>query len=309
MPEPFHSQSGVNEPAPRCLEDGVAEAALRIVAPTGHEPAPEVLVDDEFIAAGGHPTHVHAFHQFLHVPLGRIMVTALGRDHELSPSVALWIPAGVAHSARFDPDSPVVPEAFEPDLHHLPYSEVTRVNVSDAQRQLLLSRMRASEVTEEDPAVFAALRSGHRDVLPLPQPTGRSAATVAGELMRNKGDPRTASEWAESLYTSSTSPRRAFRAETGLAFSEWRTRLRLNHSLQLLAAGHMVSTVAARATGGSSPARSPRCCAGAPSSPGPPGRRGRGGAVRSGPALWAGPAAASPTAPGSAAVAGRSRSR
>ncbi|NEE40338.1 helix-turn-helix domain-containing protein, partial [Streptomyces sp. SID7982] len=31
-----------------------------------------------------------------------------------------------------------------------------------------------------------------------------------------------------------------------LAFSEWRTRLRLNHSLHLLAAGHMVSTVAAR---------------------------------------------------------------
>ncbi|MEU2825343.1 hypothetical protein ABZ763_24515 [Streptomyces bacillaris] len=49
--------------------------------------------------------------------------------------------------------------------------------------------------------LVAALCSGHRDVLPLPRPTGRSAATVAGELMRNPGDPRTASEWAESLYT------------------------------------------------------------------------------------------------------------
>ncbi|MFD3651004.1 AraC family transcriptional regulator [Streptomyces cyaneofuscatus] len=216
------------------------------MAPTGHEPGPEVLFDDEFIAAGGHPTQVHAFHQFLYVPLGRIVVTALGRDHELSPSVALWIPAGIPHSARFDPVSLVVPETFEPDPHRLPYSEVTSVNVSDAQRQLLLSRTRASEVSEEDPAVFAVLCAGHRDVLPLPKPTGRSAATVAGELMRNPRDPRTASEWAESLYASSTSLRRAFRAETGLAFSEWRTRLRLNHSLQLLAAGHMVSTVAAR---------------------------------------------------------------
>ncbi|NEE42369.1 helix-turn-helix transcriptional regulator, partial [Streptomyces sp. SID7982] len=134
-------------------------------------------------------------------------------------------PAGVPHSARFDPDSLVVPETFEPELHHLPYSEVTSVNVSDAQRRLLLSRMRSSEVTEEDPAVFAVLCSGHRDVLPLPRPTGRAATTVADELMRNPGDPRTASEWAEGLYTSSTSLRRAFRAETGLAFSEWRTRL------------------------------------------------------------------------------------
>ncbi|WP_240676781.1 hypothetical protein [Streptomyces sp. B27] len=37
--------------------------------------------------------------------------------------------------------------------------------------------------------LVAALCSGHRDVLPLPRPTGRSAATVAGELMRNPGTP------------------------------------------------------------------------------------------------------------------------
>ncbi|NEE05532.1 cupin domain-containing protein, partial [Streptomyces sp. SID7499] len=84
----------------------MAEAAPRTVTTTGREPGtdpgapvPEALVDDDFIAAGGHPTHVHDFHQFLYVPLGRIVVTALGRDHELSPSVALWIPAGVPHSA------------------------------------------------------------------------------------------------------------------------------------------------------------------------------------------------------------------
>ncbi len=63
MPEPFHSQSGVNQPAPLSLEDGVAEAALRTVTTTAYEPAagpevlvshvpaPEVLVDDDFIAA------------------------------------------------------------------------------------------------------------------------------------------------------------------------------------------------------------------------------------------------------------------
>ncbi|MFE6856620.1 helix-turn-helix transcriptional regulator, partial [Streptomyces sp. NPDC057674] len=59
-------------------------------------------------------------------------------------------------------------------------------------------------------------------------------------------DQRTATEWAESLHTSSTSLRRAFRNETGLAFSEWRTRVRLNRSLDLLDRGHLVSAVAAR---------------------------------------------------------------
>src|SRR5690606_28238949 len=72
------------------------------------------------------------------------------------------------------------------------------------------------------------------------------AAAVARELTRNPADPRTAEEWARSLYLSSTSLRRAFRAETGMPFSEWRTRLRLNHALGLLAQGHLVGAVAAR---------------------------------------------------------------
>ncbi|MCD9901145.1 hypothetical protein LUR56_16500 [Streptomyces sp. MT29] len=98
---------------------------------------------------------------------------------------------------------------------------MTSVNVSDAQRQLLLSRMRASEVSEEDPAVFAVLCAGHRDVLPLPQPTGRSAATVAGELMRNRGTrvrppsgPR-ASTPARPVCAGRSAPRRAWRSPSG----------------------------------------------------------------------------------------------
>lgn len=207
---------------------------------------PFASIDDDFIAAGGHPTHVHDFHQFLYVPLGRIVITALGQDYELSPSVALWIPAGIPHSARFDSDSLFVVETFTTERHHLPYTETTIVNVTDDQRRMLLGRMRCSESNHDDSSVFAALSNGHPDCLPLPQPTSHAAGTVAKELIRMPSDPRTATEWAESLYTNSTSLRRAFRAETGLSFSEWRTRLRLNHSLDLLAQGHLVSTVAAR---------------------------------------------------------------
>ncbi|PRH77377.1 AraC family transcriptional regulator [Streptomyces solincola] len=197
------------------------------------------------VAAGGHGVHVHDFHQFLYAPVGRITVSADGRDHELSPAVALWVPAGVAHSARFDPDSLVIAEDF--GVHHrLPYARATRVNVGEAQRRLLLARTRSSHPEPDCARVFAALTAGRRDCLPLPQPVSGAARAVAGELLRRPHDPRTATEWAESLYVSSTSLRRAFRAETGLAFSEWRTRVRLNRSLDLLAQGLLVGTVASR---------------------------------------------------------------
>ncbi|MFE0729914.1 helix-turn-helix domain-containing protein [Streptomyces antibioticus] len=52
--------------------------------------------------------------------------------------------------------------------------------------------------------------------------------------------------WAAALCTGSTSLLRAFRAETGTAFSEWRTRPRRNHSPALLDQGQLVGAVAAR---------------------------------------------------------------
>ncbi|MEU1736883.1 AraC family transcriptional regulator [Streptosporangium sp. NPDC020145] len=210
----------------------------------GEVPGPETMADDEFVADWGHPPHAHTYHQFLFVPLGWITVTAQGREHRLSASVALWIPAGIAHSARFGEDSMIVSESFDAERYRLPYTEVTGVNVTDAQRRMLLSRTRRS-VLSDDAFAFASLSAATRASLPLPQPSSPLAATVARELGRRPDDPRTVTEWALSLHTSSTSLRRAFRAETGLAFSEWRTRLRLNHSLDLLQRGHLVGAVAA----------------------------------------------------------------
>ncbi|MEU2074176.1 AraC family transcriptional regulator [Streptomyces sp. NPDC013489] len=202
--------------------------------------------DEDFITAGGHPTHTHDFHQLLYTPLGRISVFTPGAGHELTPSVALWIPAGTPHSARFHPDSLVVAEPFDADVHELPYAQPTVVRIDEGQRRLLLARTRGTGTGADEAATFLTLTGFPSAALPAPRPTSESARAVARALLRRPEDQRTATEWAESLHTSSTSLRRAFRNETGLAFSEWRTRVRLNRSLDLLDRGHLVSAVAAR---------------------------------------------------------------
>ncbi|MFD7551395.1 helix-turn-helix domain-containing protein [Streptomyces sp. NPDC059578] len=207
-------------------------------------PSPAIHPDDEFITPTGHPLHVHAYHQFLWVSSGEIAVNAVGEEHGLSRSVALWIPAGVPHSARFGTDSVIAVEVFYASSFRLPFRRVTTLNTTNDQRHLLLARMRSS-TGPDNPDVFSALTACRANRLPLPQPTGLATTYVAQELARRPSDARTATEWAQAAYTNSTSLRRAFRAETGLPLSEWRTRLRLNHSLTLLEQGHMVSAVAA----------------------------------------------------------------
>ncbi|GGY40563.1 AraC family transcriptional regulator [Streptomyces omiyaensis] len=205
--------------------------------------------DEDLITATGHPTHAHDYHQLLYAPLGRITVTTPDGEHELTSPLALWLPAGTPHSARFDPESLVLAESFDPALHRLPFARTTAVHLDGAARRHLLARTRGEGAEVDDAVMFAALTCArnHRDArLPLPRPTSEAARAVAGTLLRSPDDQRTATEWAESLYVSATSLRRAFRAETGIAFSEWRTRVRLNHSLALLSRGHQVGAVAAK---------------------------------------------------------------
>ncbi|MFB7942026.1 AraC family transcriptional regulator [Streptomyces sp. NPDC056049] len=205
--------------------------------------------DEIAITATGHPTHTHDYHQLLYAPLGRITVTTPDGEHELTSPMALWLPAGTPHSAAFDSGSLVLTESFTPALHDLPFSRATLIRLDETALRHLLARTRGGGSEADDDAMFAVLTCARTDGdarLPLPRPTSEAARTVAGTLLRRPDDQRTATEWAESLYVSATSLRRAFRAETGIAFSEWRTRVRLNHSLALLSRGHQVGAVAAK---------------------------------------------------------------
>ncbi|MFE7094453.1 helix-turn-helix transcriptional regulator [Streptomyces erythrochromogenes] len=191
----------------------------------------------------GHPPHLHTYHQFLYAPLGRVEVSALQTSWPVELATGLWIPAGIAHSSHYSWDAVVVVETFDADRFDLPYHRPTLVNVTNEQKALLLSRMRSSRPHPAGPDVFARLSATHPDALPLPTPTSPAVLAVAEALARTPGDPRTASEYAADFYTSTTTLRRAFQAETGMPFSEWRTRLRLNHALDLLDQGQTVQTV------------------------------------------------------------------
>ncbi|MFF0596388.1 helix-turn-helix transcriptional regulator [Streptomyces antibioticus] len=189
---------------------------------------------------------MHDFHQLLYAPLGRVVVTACELDHVLTSSVALWLPAGVPHSARFTPDSLVISESFDAERYELPYDKPSMTHIDEPRRRLLLARRRSDRPAADDAAAFAELTGAEEHRLPLPWPANPAARTVAEALLRDPADQRTAARWAQELYTSSTSLRRAFRTETGLAFTDWRTRTRLNRSLELLSEGHQVGVVATR---------------------------------------------------------------
>ena len=76
-------------------------------------------------------------------------------------------------------------------------------------------------------------------------PTTRSRARWRG-LRDNPADQRTLADWGRTVGASERTLARAFVAETGLPFGRWRTLLRMQAALPLLAAGEAAGRVAHR---------------------------------------------------------------
>jgi AraC-like DNA-binding protein len=72
------------------------------------------------------------------------------------------------------------------------------------------------------------------------------AGPVARALRDTPADQRTLAEWGRAVGASERTLARAFVAGTGLPFGQWRTQLRIQSALPLLAAGEAAGRVAVR---------------------------------------------------------------
>lgn len=216
---------------------------MKLDLPTRPRSLPATMPARPAAGAWGHEPHVDDTDELMFAPLGHAVIWAEDRTFHLCRNVALWIPAGVVHSARYDDDSLVVRLPFDQQVHGTPFRQPTEIVLTTRRAQLLLAHMRGQPEQPPSRELFDVLVSGVEQ-LPLPEPTSRIPRSVAGAMLADPADQRTVTEWADAHYTSATSLRRAFLAETGLTFSEWRTRARINASVELLARGRMVSTVA-----------------------------------------------------------------
>ncbi|WP_280213805.1 helix-turn-helix domain-containing protein [Nocardia cyriacigeorgica] len=84
------------------------------------------------------------------------------------------------------------------------------------------------------------------DAVGATPPRDPRAAEVATALLGDPADARTLDEFAADVATSARTLARAFNAETGMTFGQWRTQIRLAASLPLLADGLPVSRIAGR---------------------------------------------------------------
>ncbi|WP_432511464.1 AraC family transcriptional regulator [Kineococcus sp. SYSU DK001] len=212
--------------------------------------------EDDGFGSWGHAPHSHRFDQFLTATAGTAVVVVDGVEHPLNVAAGLWVPAGVVHSARFEPGFAPFVHDVEAGVLAAGSAAAAPVRVSAALRNRLLRvAFDGGCLTTVLAGVLGApggADAGPRgedalaEVLRLARRRFEDpvASEVAARLRENPDDDRSLEEWAAALHTSSATIRRAFHRDTGGSFSTWRTALRVATSVTLLGRGVPVGQVA-----------------------------------------------------------------
>lgn len=198
--------------------------------------------------------HHHAVHQLIHPSRGVLRVSTPLGAWVVPPYRAVWIPAGVPHAHEAHGPTDMRTLSFAPRLGPLGGDRPTVVAVTPLLRELVVAL--SDTPGPADPPYTAAQRADLErvtldqlrrvDALPLhlPAPSDDRLRAVARLLHADPADDRSLARLGAAVGAGERTLSRLFRRELGMTFPQWRTQLRLHHSLMLLAAGQSVTSAA-----------------------------------------------------------------
>ncbi|WP_145508161.1 AraC family transcriptional regulator [Yersinia alsatica] len=195
--------------------------------------------------------HTHAYGQLICVKSGVLAMNIGGQRFLAPPEFSVWVPAGVEHSSynrkpmhfrAIDIAQALCDEL--PDsacLMHI--SPIFNAIVEDCfSRGLLMPEseqdMRLAHV------LIDQLNKSPVQRTYLPTSQDKLLSPVLTALERCPADNTSLALWAKRVYTTERTLSRRCQQELGMAFSEWRQRLRFLHAISLLEQGKTVQSVA-----------------------------------------------------------------
>jgi AraC-like DNA-binding protein/quercetin dioxygenase-like cupin family protein len=195
--------------------------------------------------------HYHEMDQIIFACRG-VMTVHTRRGMWIIPTHrALWIPAGTLHSVRNTGQVSAHTLYFTPKLARKLPRLCCVLTVSPLLRELILHACQYPALSRRSKEhlhlIELLLRLLHScPVLPLqlPQPTDPRAARVAGVFLKEPGTTQTINHICRQAGACKRTIERIFEADTGMTLGRWRQQLRLIHSLELLAQGMKINSVA-----------------------------------------------------------------
>jgi AraC-like DNA-binding protein len=214
--------------------------------------SPSVVGTSETWEGGSWPSHAHGRHQLIYAVKGVLHVETEGRSWVLPTSRALWIAAGAMHSLTLKRPAEIVVLYVDPRAFTMPQGRDTAVvEMTPLVRELVRAcavGYDSYEVDSEKGRLAQVLldqaKHLHDSPTEIPLPSDRRARNLAEILQAEPENRESLDELSKRVGASSRTITRLFLDETHMSFGTWRQRLRLISSIEMLAYGENITTVA-----------------------------------------------------------------
>jgi AraC-like DNA-binding protein len=212
---------------------------------------PIAAMDVEFAHGVTTGLHSHPRAQLLYAIEGVMIVHSASGYWVVPPNRAVWLVANADHDVRMCGRVKIRTLYVDPAVADGLPGESCVMTVSPLLRELLVAAVRIPLDYDPDSRDGRLLRllldemKTHEIVpLHLPMPDSKKLRSVCQMMMDNPDDTATAQAWGERIGVTAKTLQRMFMRETGCSFAEWRRQARLFHSLELLARGEKILSVA-----------------------------------------------------------------
>ncbi|MEU6739614.1 AraC family transcriptional regulator [Streptosporangium sandarakinum] len=215
-----------------------------------HEPVAPTRT--QRLASGGSiDAHRHDDHQIVYAGRGVLAITTSAGSWVAPGNRAIWVPAGTVHAHRAHGELDLHLVGLPATDNPLGLDAPTVLAVGPLLRELIIAYTRAPdhdgpERTRLRAVLLDQLRASPQQPLHLPAPASPRLRALCEILQADPADNRSLAELGRQVGASDRTLSRLFRGDLGMTFPQWRTQLRLQHALVLLAEEEPVTTVAHR---------------------------------------------------------------
>ncbi|MFJ8028564.1 AraC family transcriptional regulator [Streptomyces sp. NPDC096311] len=212
--------------------------------------APVAPTRTQLLAPGGMiDAHRHDDHQIVYAGRGVLAVTTSSGSWVAPGNRAIWVPAGTVHAHQAHGEIELHLVGLPATDNPLGLDAPTVLAVGPLLRELIIAYTRTPDDDTPERSRLRAvlldqLRASPQQPLHLPTPASPPLRALREILHADPADNRTLDELGRQVGASSRTLPRLFRSDLGMTFPQWRTQLRLQHALVLLADKEPVTTVA-----------------------------------------------------------------
>ena len=194
--------------------------------------------------------HRHSLHQIVYPSSGAVSVTTPAGTWITPGNRAIWIPAGCWHEHSFHGHTQFHGVALDPDRYRRGPTAPAVLAVNPLMRELIIACSRTDGTdTDEHHRMLAVLHDQLQttsvgEPLWIPTPVDGRLAEACALIAATLREPLTLPQIGRRIGISPRTLSRLFSDELAMTFPQWRTQLRLQHALVLLAERSDVTSVA-----------------------------------------------------------------